>query len=65
MTTDRSEHYEPTLRDRVAVSLSNFVLLLATPGYRAFLKGSIEYGLRSAARDQHEGRTPPPNWRPT
>lgn len=50
-------------RDRIVVWVANHVLLLASKRYQKMLKGSIEYGLRSAARDDVENRTDPPDWR--
>lgn len=44
-------NYRVTWRDRIAVRLANLVLRIATAHYRAFLRGTIEYGLASAAHD--------------
>lgn len=55
--------YVRTRRDRVAVPIINLVARLASRQYRATVKGSIEYGMRAAARDHAEGRPYPPDWR--
>lgn len=51
------------LRNRVAQRLSNLVLRIGTPSYRAMVKVFVEYGMDSLARDFHEGCEQPPNWR--
>lgn len=48
-----------TFRNRLAGRLANAVLRVADPHYRAFIRGSIEYGLRAAAKDVEEGREAP------
>lgn len=50
-------------RNRAAAKLANAALRLAHPRYRAFVRGSIEYGMRAALRDNLEGRRPPADWR--
>lgn len=56
--------YEVSGRDKFAVALANLVLnVFATKGYRDLLRGIVEYGMRSAARDMAEGRDIPPDWR--
>lgn len=40
-----------SLRNRVAWRLANAALLIADPTYRAWISGSLRYGLASAARD--------------
>lgn len=55
--------YRPTLRDKIAQRLANLALMIATPHYRAMVGGAIEYGLRAAARDTAQQRTPPGDWR--
>lgn len=52
-----------THRNRLGVWLANQALRLTTDEYQGFVRGSIEYGLRAAARDKAEGREPPPSWR--
>lgn len=51
-------------RNRLGAWLANKSLRLTTPEYRAFIRGSIEYGMRAAKRDNDEGREPPDDWRP-
>ncbi|WIE81096.1 hypothetical protein [Curtobacterium sp. MCSS17_016] len=52
-------------RDRLAGRLANAALRLATPYYRGMIGGSIEYGLRAAARDSREDRPSPGPWKKT
>jgi hypothetical protein len=55
--------YSAPLRDRVAVRICNAVLrVLATEHYRKMVAGSVEYGLRAAARDERSGALPPLPW---
>lgn len=53
------DYSDAPLRDRVAHRLANAALLIATPQYRKWIKGSIRYGLAAALRDSQEGRPPP------
>lgn len=53
-----------SLRNRVAHRLANAVLRIADSEYRSMIAGSVEYGLRSAARDALEKRKAPEDWRP-
>lgn len=55
----------PTKRDHLGVWLANLALRLTSETYRNFVRGSIEYGLRAAARDEAEGRPAPRPWRDT
>jgi hypothetical protein len=49
-----------TFRNRLAVRIANLALnLIADRGYRALIRGSIEYGLRAAARDIQDGSEMP------
>lgn len=54
---------KPSLRNLIAQRLANLALRIATPTYRAMILGAIEYGLRSAARDEMQGRTSPEDWK--
>jgi hypothetical protein len=54
--------YEPTRRDAIAIKLANFVLKFATKGYRLRVAALIDYGARSAARDEREGLPRLPSW---
>lgn len=48
-------------RDWLACRIANFALnYIATRRYRDTIGGAISYGLRGAARDEVEGREPPP-----
>lgn len=52
-------------QDRIAAAIANGVLrALATDRYQKFVRGAIEYGMRSAARDAELGWKAPPDWRP-
>lgn len=51
--------YKPTRRDRLAYRLATLALRLATPTYRNLCQGAWLYGLKSAARDELEGRAAP------
>ena len=52
--------YSAPLRDRIAVRVCNAVMrVLATEHYRKMVAGSVEYGLRAAARDEKFGALPP------
>ena len=51
-------------RNTLYADISNWLASwLPTREYVAYLRGSIEYGMRSATRDAEEGREPPPDWR--
>ena len=54
---------QETRRSRLAVALANWILRTWAPGHAMFIRGAIEYGMSSAARDALEGRDSPPNWR--
>lgn len=59
-----TDTYTENVRDRVAITLCNFILnTIATKYYRLFVKNSIEYGMRSAARDTIKNQTTPGDWR--
>jgi hypothetical protein len=51
------------MRDRLVVGACNALLRLATPRYRRFVRGAIEYGMNAAARDEKTGAPIPPDWR--
>lgn len=55
---------EPNLarRDRFVGAVANAVLRLASPRYRDLIAGSVQYGMRSAARDATTGASPPEPW---
>jgi hypothetical protein len=52
--------YQPTRRDKIIWRVCNFILQFATEDYRLIVGNAIEYGLRSAARDEREGLPVPP-----
>lgn len=43
-----AQPYKETTRDRLAWRLANGALLLATPRYRAFVRGAVLLGLAAA-----------------
>ena len=49
-------------RNRIVHRVVNFVFLFATPEYKRFMDGAIQYGLSSAVRDEEEGREAPEPW---
>ena len=58
------EPHETSVRDLVAFRLLNWTLnWIATPWYRDWITGAMHYGLSAVARDEEEGREPPPLWR--
>jgi hypothetical protein len=53
-----------SFRDRLACATVNWILRnIATANYCDFIAGSIEYGMRAAARDSAEDREAPADWR--
>jgi hypothetical protein len=46
-------------RDKIVWAIANTVLRFASRRYQDMIRGSVTYGLRSAARDVTEGRTAP------
>lgn len=53
------------LRDIILVKIANFILKGTSKEYQQLLSGTYEYGLRSIARDEKEGRDIPPPVRPS
>lgn len=49
-----------TWRDKLVANLVNLVFRFATREYRMFIEGAINYGMRSAARDELGGLPAPP-----
>lgn len=60
MSSQRSTTAVGQLRDALAYRLANAALRLATPWYRRMIRGAIDYGMRSAARDATAGTPSPP-----
>ena len=55
--------YRAPLRDRVAWWLACRALSIGGRTYRQMIYGAIEYGLRTAARDERAAVPAPDDWR--
>jgi len=54
--------YKVTIRDQIVVGLARFVIRFATKSYRLRVEAIMDYGWRSAIRDEREGLPAPPGW---
>lgn len=52
-------------RNKIVVSLANFILKFADSNYQLWLEGVYKYGINAAVRDAQEQREPPPHYKDT